>query len=66
MSKDGYVKVSLDELPISIGPKTTAEILNVSVRHVHRMAEKGLLPGFRVGSLWRFNAEQIKKIAGVD
>ena len=41
--------------------KEVAEYLHVSPSTVYRMANSGLLPGFRIrgGSDWRFNIESV-------
>lgn len=36
-----------------------AEYLSVAERTVYRMAERGDLPGFKVGDAWRFRREDI-------
>jgi excisionase family DNA binding protein len=51
-------------------PKTKVQILNVSELSeylrvhkttIYRMLREGRLPGFRVGSDWRFNVEAIEQ-----
>jgi excisionase family DNA binding protein len=46
------------ERPISA--KEAGEMLGVSSRTVINMAERGELPGFRVGILWRFRPSDIR------
>ena len=42
-------------------PKEVAKRLKVSYRTVVRLADRGVLPGFRMGDLWRFRARDIEK-----
>ena len=51
-----------EELPPSIGPNEVAYLFNVSVRQVQRLAREGVLPGFRVGKLWRFHTKTILRM----
>lgn len=53
-------------LSISLDAKSAAEILNVSPRHLQRMAAQGKIPAFRVGKLWRFNRAAIERLAGIE
>jgi excisionase family DNA binding protein len=39
--------------------RQVAEYLSVNERTVYRMAERGELPGFKVGDTWRFRREDI-------
>jgi excisionase family DNA binding protein len=39
-----------------------AAMLRVTPRTVHNWAASGVLPAFRAGRLWRFNAEDIRKL----
>lgn len=38
-----------------------AKLLRVHPRTVKRLASEGILPGFRVGSQWRFRREAINE-----
>ncbi|MBV8139758.1 MAG: helix-turn-helix domain-containing protein [Deltaproteobacteria bacterium] len=38
-----------------------AEYLRVHRSTIYRLLKKGLLPGFKIGSDWRFNVEVIDK-----
>jgi excisionase family DNA binding protein len=40
--------------------KAVAKMLKVSYRHVLRLAEKGELPAFQVGNLWRFRQSDLE------
>jgi len=42
-----------------LDPKDVARILKVSTRTVLRLAERGELPYFRVGDLWRFERKDV-------
>lgn len=42
-----------------LDPKGVAGILKVSTRTVLRLAERGELPYFRVGDLWRFQKKDV-------
>jgi len=48
---------TLDE---ALDPKDVARILKVSTRTVLRLAERGELPYFRVGDLWRFERKDVE------
>ncbi|MFL5657360.1 MAG: helix-turn-helix domain-containing protein [Ktedonobacteraceae bacterium] len=48
----------LDE---ALDPKDVARILKVSTRTVLRLAERGELPYFRVGDLWRFERKDVEE-----
>ncbi len=43
---------------LSIGDVATK--LGVNVTTVYRLAQKGSLPGFKVGSQWRFSGNQLE------
>lgn len=38
-----------------------AELLRVSVAHIHAIAKKRLIPARKVGHLWRFDREQLRE-----
>jgi len=40
-----------------------AEYLKLSKITVYKLTQKGEIPGFRVGSSWRYNREKIDEIA---
>jgi excisionase family DNA binding protein len=40
-------------------PKDLAERWQISERQITKMARKGILPGVRIGKLWRFRPEEI-------
>ena len=42
-------------------PVEVAQLMGVSERHVRTLARKGDLPGYKVGKLWRFDIEKIKR-----
>jgi excisionase family DNA binding protein len=44
----------------AIEPKEVADLLNVSVRSVIRLAEKGEIVAFKVGGLWRFHRSDVE------
>lgn len=44
-----------------IGTEEAAKMLGVTPRTVTRLAERGELPGFRVGRLWKFRPNDIKE-----
>jgi len=35
---------------------------NVSHRQIALLAEKGKIPGFKIGNAWRFDAEEVHKV----
>ena len=47
-----------EERYLSIGQ--VAERLGVNVTTVYRLAQKGRLPAFKVGSQWRFSWDQLE------
>lgn len=42
-----------------IDTKEVAEMLGVTPRTVTRLADKGEIPGFKVGDVWRFHRQDI-------
>ena len=40
--------------------KEVAEYLKLAEKTAYRLAQKGKLPGFKVGGSWRFKREDIK------
>lgn len=40
--------------------KEVAEYLKLAEKTAYRLAQKGKLPGFKVGGSWRFKQEDIK------
>lgn len=42
-----------------------AEYLKLSKITVYKLTQKGEIPGFRIGSSWRYNREAIDEIARV-
>ncbi len=42
-----------------IATKEVAEMLGVTPRTVTRLAERGEIPGFKVGDVWRFHRQDI-------
>lgn len=54
---------SLDRETGLSGPKLTADevakLLKVHLTTVYKMAKRGELPGFKIGSDWRFDPAQI-------
>ena len=41
--------------------KEVADYLNIKVVTIYKHAQEGKLPGFKVGSTWRFKKETIDK-----
>ena len=54
-SKDSII-MTVDEV---------AEHLKLSKITVYKLTQKGEIPGFRIGSSWRYNREKIDEIARV-
>ena len=52
------VRMREETMYLSIGE--VAETLGVNATTVYRLAQKGALPGFKVGSQWRFSGEQLE------
>ena len=44
-----------------IGAEEAAKMLGVTPRTVTRLAERGEIPGFRVGKLWKFRPGDIRE-----
>jgi excisionase family DNA binding protein len=44
-----------------IGAEEAAKMLGVTPRTVTRLAERGEIPGFRVGKLWKFRPSDIRE-----
>ena len=44
-----------------IGTKEVANMLGVTSRTVTRLAEKGEIPAFRVGEVWKFHRSDIQE-----
>lgn len=44
-----------------IDAEEAAKMLGVTARTVTRLAERGEIPGFRVGRLWKFRRSDIQK-----
>ena len=42
-----------------IGTREVADMLGVTPRTVTRLAERGEIPGFKVGDVWRFHRQDI-------
>ena len=42
-----------------IDPEALAEILQVSVRQVVKLAGEGRIPSYRIGSMYRFRADEV-------
>lgn len=51
---------SILPMPRSLWAEQVAEVLGVSKMTVYRLAEKGTLPGFRVGRNWRFMSVDVE------
>ena len=45
-----------------IDTKEVAEMLGVTPRTVTRLAERGEIPGFKVGDVWRFHRQDILEL----
>lgn len=43
-------------------PSQVAELLQIHVKTVYRLAKEGLIPGSRVGRSWRFNEKLILEL----
>ncbi len=44
-----------------VGAEEAAKMLGVTPRTVTRLAERGEIPGFRVGKLWKFRPSDIRE-----
>ena len=44
-----------------IGAVEAAKMLGVTPKTVIRLAERGVVPGFRVGRLWKFRSSDIRE-----
>ena len=50
------------ELPQILTAAEVAKYLRVSPRHVNDCAREGSIPGFKLGSIWRFRRESIERL----
>lgn len=48
-------------LPIIMNTQEIADYLGISPFTVIKKAERGLIPAFKIGKLWRFRADDIEK-----
>jgi excisionase family DNA binding protein len=55
--KGRLLRLVATERPIAT--KEVAEMLGVTPRTVTRLAERGEIPGFKVGDVWRFHRQDI-------
>jgi len=46
---------------IILTAEEVARYLRISETTVYRQAEKGILPGFKIGRQWRFRKEELEK-----
>ena len=53
--------VSEEPIEEPVGAEEVAKMLGVTPRTVTRLAERGEIPGFRVGKLWKFRPSDIKQ-----
>ena len=53
--------VSEESIEEPVGAEEVAKMLGVTPRTVTRLAERGEIPGFRVGKLWKFRPSDIKQ-----
>jgi len=43
-------------------PSQVAELLQIHVKTVYRLADEGLIPGNKIGRSWRFNKKNILEL----
>lgn len=48
-------------MPEYVTAKDIAEFFNIAEATVYRLAKAGQIPGIRIGKLWRFDIEKVKK-----
>ena len=48
--------------PLVLTPEDVSRILRIKTTTVHELCRKGKLPGFKVGSFWRFTKSSIEAI----
>jgi len=46
-------------------PNEVAELLKLHLKTVYKLAERGDIPGKRIGRSWRFNKQEIMKLVAV-
>ncbi len=57
------VKENKDSIIMTVDE--VAEYLKLSKITVYKLTQKGEIPGFRIGSSWRYNRDKIDEIARV-
>jgi predicted DNA-binding transcriptional regulator AlpA len=62
MKTEGSEKTAHEELPRMLDVKGVADVLNCSIRHVHRLRDSGRMPQpVKLGAAIRWPREGIKK-----
>lgn len=57
--------VSPAEMP-AMGADEVAQLFGCCPKHIRDCANRGELPGFRVGRCWRFSRAKIYELMGID
>ena len=48
-------------LPKVMGAEELARYLGISLVTVYKQSERGLMPGFKIGGLWKYRADEIDR-----
>lgn len=56
----------LEAAPAVLTPKQVGDLLGICPRTVQKMAQRGELPGVKVGNKWRFSRAKIVALVGID
>lgn len=54
----------ISELPIIIDAGDVADMFGISRVQVYRLANRGVIPGFKVGTQWRFRKAAVLQVMG--
>lgn len=53
--------INWDEVPVIIDVPYVARLLALNVDYTTRLAQRGILPAHKIGKLWRFDKEEIRR-----
>ena len=63
--KESHIMAKYNKDSIIMTVDEVAEYLKLSKITVYKLTQKGEIPGFRIGSSWRYNRDKIDEIARV-
>lgn len=50
-----------DDVPVVIDVPYAARLLALSVDYTSRLAQRGVLPGHKIGKQWRFDKDELRQ-----